>query len=138
MDGEYSHNLDAKKRLTIPSKFRNELGADVVLARGSEGNLLLLPYELWRARIETGIERIAPEKRNALRELAYHYAARMSPDSQGRIIFPKSHLDHAQIDDGVVVIGQGDYCVVWAAEKWDARVAALEGELRDEYAKLEL
>ena len=137
MDGEYSHNLDAKNRLTIPSKFRDELGADVVLVRGSAGNLLLFPYELWRERLKA-IDEFPPEKRNALRELAYHYAARMTPDSQGRIIFPKDHIDHAGIDSALAVVGQGDYCVIWSAEKWNAHIAELEASLRDDYASLQL
>ena len=137
MDGEYSHNLDAKNRLTIPSKYRDELGTDVVLARGSANNLLLLPYEIWRERLK-GIDDFPPAQRNALRELAYHYAARMAPDAQGRIIMPKEHMEHAGINNSVVVIGQGDYCVIWAAEKWNAHIAELEKGLLDDYAALQL
>ena len=136
MDGEYSHNLDAKKRLTIPMKYRDELGADLVLVRGSEKNLLLFPYELWKERLKA-IDEFPPEKRNALRELAYHYAARTAPDSQGRIIIPKDHLTHADVDVSVVVVGQGDYAVIWAAEKWSARIASLEAGLLDDYASLQ-
>jgi MraZ protein len=136
VDGEYSHNLDAKKRLTIPSKYRDELGADVVLVRGSAKNLLLFPYDLWKERLK-GIDEFPPAQRNALRELAYHYASRTSPDAQGRIIIPKDHLDHADIDTSVVVIGQGDYSVIWSAEKWEAHIAELEAGLLDGYAALQ-
>ena len=137
MDGEYAHNLDAKNRLTIPSKFRDDLGADVVLVRGSANNLLLFPYELWRERLK-GIDDFPPAQRNAMRELAYHYAARMTPDAQGRIIFPKEHIDHAGIDGGVVVIGQGDYCVIWSAKKWASHIEELERSLLGDYANLQL
>ena len=137
MDGEYTHSLDSKNRLTIPMKYREELCADVVLACGSAKNLLLLPYEVWKKRLER-ISEFPPARRNALRELANHYAARMSPDSQGRIVMPKLQIDFSGIQSDVVVLGQGDYCVIWASEKWGARLAALEAELLGDYASLEL
>ena len=39
--GEYHHTIDEKKRLIIPSKFREELGEKVVLTRGLDGSLFI-------------------------------------------------------------------------------------------------
>ena len=46
--GEYSHTIDAKGRLIIPSKFREELGDEFVLTKGLDGCLSIYPMEQWK------------------------------------------------------------------------------------------
>ena len=46
--GEYSHTIDAKGRLIIPSKFREELGDEFVLTKGLDGCLSIYPMEHWK------------------------------------------------------------------------------------------
>ncbi|MEK7076574.1 MAG: cell division/cell wall cluster transcriptional repressor MraZ, partial [Patescibacteria group bacterium] len=43
--GEYRHNLDPKKRLAIPFKFRKELGKVAVLTKGLDGCLFIFPLK---------------------------------------------------------------------------------------------
>ncbi len=50
--GEYSHNLDPKKRLSIPAKLRKELGGGAVLTRGLDGCLWLFPSSQWKTLAE--------------------------------------------------------------------------------------
>ena len=45
--GEYRHSLDAKNRLIIPSRFREELGASFVVTRYLEGCLTVYTNEQW-------------------------------------------------------------------------------------------
>ena len=45
--GEYQHNIDDKGRLTIPAKFREELGDGAVLTRGLENCLFLFSKSEW-------------------------------------------------------------------------------------------
>ncbi len=46
--GEYNHAVDPKKRLALPSKFRNELGKTVVVTRGLDKCLFVYPLEVWQ------------------------------------------------------------------------------------------
>lgn len=46
--GEYSHTIDAKGRLIIPAKFRDELGEDFVLTKGLDGCLSIYPNNEWK------------------------------------------------------------------------------------------
>jgi division/cell wall cluster transcriptional repressor MraZ len=48
--GEYLHTLDNKKRLSLPAKFRKEVGRKVVLTRGLDQCLFMFPEKTW-ARI---------------------------------------------------------------------------------------
>ena len=49
--GEYHHNLDNKGRLTLPSKFRDELGEDIVITRGFENTLLVYTSKVFEKYI---------------------------------------------------------------------------------------
>ena len=46
--GEYKYNLDEKKRLTMPVKFRKELGKTAVVTRGIDGCLFLYSEKEWK------------------------------------------------------------------------------------------
>ena len=52
--GEYSHSIDPKKRLAIPSKFRKEIGSRAVITRGLDRCLFIYPLKIWK---EMGKER---------------------------------------------------------------------------------
>jgi MraZ protein len=45
--GEYTHNIDTKKRLALPAKFRGELGARVIITRGLDKCLFVYPIRVW-------------------------------------------------------------------------------------------
>ena len=47
--GEYSHSIDAKGRLIIPSKFREQLGEEFVLTKGLDGCLFVFPNDEWKS-----------------------------------------------------------------------------------------
>ena len=45
--GEYTHSLDAKRRLSLPVKFRKELGKKVVITHGLDSCLFVYPIKQW-------------------------------------------------------------------------------------------
>ena len=47
--GEYNHTVDAKGRLIVPSKFREQLGEDFVVTRGLDGCLSVYANDEWTA-----------------------------------------------------------------------------------------
>ena len=47
--GEYNHTVDAKGRLIVPSKFREQLGEEFVLTKGLDGCLFVYDNEEWTA-----------------------------------------------------------------------------------------
>ncbi|HEY5383162.1 MAG TPA: transcriptional regulator MraZ, partial [Candidatus Paceibacterota bacterium] len=46
--GEYLHTLDSKKRLSLPAKFRKEVGRKVVITRGLDSCLFMFPLAAWK------------------------------------------------------------------------------------------
>ena len=45
--GEYNHTIDAKGRMIVPSKFREQLGNEFVVTKGLDGCLFVYPNEEW-------------------------------------------------------------------------------------------
>ena len=119
--GEYTHNIDTKKRLALPSKFRGELGSRVIITRGLDTCLFAYPVRVW----ETIAEKLAklpmgdPETRSFVR-LLLAGAADIEVDSQGRVVLPEYLRAYAGMEKSVVVAGLYDRIEIWDEEKWKA------------------
>lgn len=127
--GTFEHSLDSKKRITIPVRHREALGAVCILMKGSLGNLTLYPLARWEEMVRAIGDRPL-EEQNELRDVVFAASAEVIPDSQGRIILPASHIGYADIKADVVIIGNDFYDAIWAKEVWDARLADEQEERR--------
>jgi MraZ protein len=120
--GTFEHNLDAKNRLTVPSKFRTALSGGVVLSRGVEKCLSLYPgatYTEIASQALEGINPLSPRGRE-LRRMLYSTALETELDSAGRVMLTPRHLEHAGIDREVVITGAGDCLELWDRSAWEA------------------
>lgn len=119
--GEYHHSLDAKNRLIIPSRFREELGSTFIVTRYLDGCLTVYTQEKWD-RLAEKINAI-PLTNKAGRQFSRIFlskAVECEPDSQGRIQLPSSLITAAGIVKKCSVIGTGDHVEIWAEERWEA------------------
>ncbi len=117
--GEYKHSLDDKSRLTIPSKFREDLGASFVMTRGLDGCLFLFPRADW-SLIEQKL-RAMPLTRADARQFSRFFfsgAAELDLDKQGRVLVPQNLRDYAGITMECVIIGVGTRIEIWDELKW--------------------
>ena len=118
MTGTYKHNIDAKGRLAIPSKLRDELGSVFYLAMGVDACLAVYPQSTWD-RFTEKFASLPMSQSKKMRSL-FANAARCELDSQGRIVIPQKLKKYAGIEKDVVIIGVHDRAEIWAAEKWAA------------------
>ena len=81
--GEYAHSVDAKGRVIMPAKFRDELGTSFVVTRGLEGCLSVYTQEGW-ARFATGMQKLQASKENvrAFKRFLFGSAAELEFDKQ--------------------------------------------------------
>lgn len=116
MRNRFTHNVDTKNRLFIPSKFREELGSEYILTPSLRDPCLTVRSKAnWEAYLEP-IKRIErKDSEVALRRLEGR-SAEVSHDSQGRIIIPPSMLEFAHIEKEAIIIGCGEYVEIWSAE----------------------
>ena len=122
MNGQYAHNIDAKGRLFIPTKLRDELGGTLHVTIGQDHCLSVYSDESWAAFMAR-LKELSYNEVKKLRAL-FAYAADCEPDSQGRILIPAKLREYAGLTKEVVVVGSFDRAEIWSAERW----AAIENE----------
>lgn len=125
--GEYTHTVDDKGRVTIPSKFREDLASGLVVTRGFDQNLMVLPMESWTELAEKVNARpLSDHSVRAFRRRVFSGAVDLEPDKQGRIVLPQYLREFAAIDSEVVIAGMYDYVELWSTEAWQAQRALAE------------
>lgn len=121
--GINSITLDGKGRLAIPTRYRDALGADIVITIDTEETCLLLyPSTQWQV-IEDNLQRLPsfnPAARRIQRLLIGH-ATDIAIDSNGRALLPPLLRDYAHLDKHVVMIGQGNKFEIWDDGLWQSR-----------------
>lgn len=116
--GTYEHNLDAKGRLFIPAKLREDLGSICYLTMGIDGCLAIYPLESWNVFTEKFAS--LPMTKSRLMRPLFANASKCEPDSQGRILIPPALRKYAGLEREVVIIGVHNRAEIWAADKWYA------------------
>ncbi|MDO5783467.1 MAG: division/cell wall cluster transcriptional repressor MraZ [Eubacteriales bacterium] len=119
MKGEYRHTLDAKGRLFIPAKLREELGDSFVVTKGLDQCLFLYPQAAWNA-LEEKIRQLPMSKSRDLQRFFLSSASDVSVDKQGRIVVPTVLRGYAALDHDVTVIGVSERAEIWDTQAWDA------------------
>ena len=116
MTGQYAHNIDAKGRLFIPARLREELGQTLHVTVGMDHCLSIYSDESWAAFTDK-VRSLPYSKAKALRPL-FANAVDCEPDGQGRILIPAKLREYADLQKEVVVIGSFDRAEIWNAERW--------------------
>ena len=117
--GEYTHSIDAKKRLSPPSKVRSELGGRVVVTRGLDQCLFVYPVKTWESLAEKlGSMPIGEAGTRSFVRLMLAGAVDTEVDSQGRILIPDYLKEYAGLSKDVVVAGLWNRLEVWDESKW--------------------
>ena len=119
MTGTYEHSIDAKGRLFIPAKLREELGAAFYLAVGVDACLAVYPQSTWD-RFTEKFASLPMSQSKGMRRL-FANAAKCEPDSQGRIVIPQKLRKYAGLEKETVIIGVHDRAEIWSAEAWNAQ-----------------
>ena len=138
--GEYRSKIGEKKRVSLPKKFRKELGENLILTRGYEDTLVLVNKSMWTKIAKDVIDGSFINKniRDTSRFLVGS-AKEVQTDSQGRFVIPEALYEHAELSEEVVFIGLVNWVEIWSKDKWLKRLDYLKkngDEIADEISKM--
>ena len=118
--GEYSHSIDPKKRLAVPSKFRADLKNKVVITRGLDKCLFIYPMKVWtELAVKLGTMPVGESSTRSFVRLMLAGAVDVEVDSQGRILVPDYLKKYAGLKKDVIVAGLYNRLEIWDEKKWN-------------------
>jgi MraZ protein len=117
--GEHQHSLDAKGRVILPARFRDQLEGGAVMAKALDGCLAVYPnaeFAQVAARLNDARNRGARERQAA--RTFFAGAVEIMPDKQGRVAIPPTLREYAALDRDVIVAGNFDHIELWDAQRF--------------------
>jgi len=129
MIGEYRHNIDAKKRIAVPAKFRKEIGEKAIIAKGQEKCLFVYPVGEWEkvaeklSQLPTG----SADNRNFVR-IFLSGAVDVEIDALGRILVPDYLKEFAGLKEKVVITGLYKKLEIWDEGHWNDYKTKMESQ----------
>lgn len=130
--GEYQHQIDSKKRLAIPAKFRKELGKSAILTRGLDNCLFLFTRVEW-GKLVKRLEDLPIGQSDArgFVRLMLAGAMEVNIDVLGRILVPEYLKTYASLKKGVIVAGLYSRIEIWDERRWGRYKLRTEKEVGD-------
>lgn len=117
--GEYKHTLDDKKRISLPSKFRKEIGKKIVITHGLDQCLFIYSMTEWKEiSKKIGELGMGQADRRGFNRFMLAGASEISVDSVGRILIPEHLRDFAKVKSKVVFTGVYNRIEIWDDKLW--------------------
>lgn len=125
--GKYQNSIDAKGRMIVPAKFRDELGQKCIVSKAIDRCLEIHPMSEW----ERFMEKLSklPTADPKARQLARHFyasAVEGEIDKQGRLTLPQELREYANIGKDLITVGSYEKIEVWSKEEWDSSESTKE------------
>ncbi len=117
--GEYEHSLDAKGRLIMPSKLRQDIGEKFIITKGLDGCLFVFSQNEWN-NFETKLKTLPLSDKNARNFVRFFLsgATECEIDKQGRFLIPANLRESAKLEKDAMIVGVGTRLEIWNKETW--------------------
>ena len=117
--GEYTHTLDEKKRISLPSKFRKALGKKIIITHGLDSCLFLYhPNEWEKISIKLSELGMGQAETRAFNRFILAGAVEAEVDGMGRVLIPEYLRDFADLKSKVVFTGVHSRIEIWNEKRW--------------------
>ena len=118
--GEFKHTVDDKKRISMPIKFRKEIGKNIIVTKGLDNCLFLYPLKEWKNISEKlGSLGMGQSDTRGFNRFMLAGASEISVDSVGRILIPDHLKSFAGIENKVVFAGVHNRVEIWDDARWE-------------------
>ncbi len=121
--GEFRHTIDDKNRLSLPSKFRKEMGKHVVVTPGLDSCLFIFTMKQWEkisGHLSAGESSLLQADNRGFNRFLLGGAVEAEIDAVGRMLLPEHLRERAKLKSKVVFIGVGDRAELWDEGTWNA------------------
>ena len=122
--GMTNHSIDAKGRIVLPARLREQIGETYYLARGFGNKCIqVMSVEQFNAMCE----KILALPANLSMAVQYTFnatAVEVTSNAQGRVIIPQSLREFAEIEGDAVVIGMTNRLEIWSKKNYEDYVAS--------------
>lgn len=117
--GEYEHSIDAKGRLIMPSKLREDIGEKFVITKGLDGCLFAYSQSEWLI-FEEKLKTLPLTNKDARNFVRFFLAGAIECeiDKQGRFLIAGNLREYATLEKEVIIIGVATRIEIWNKEKW--------------------
>ena len=131
--GASNLSIDAKGRIAVPTRYREELGANLVITADPSGCLLLFPSEAWQP-FEARVSALPNlnTRVKALQRMWLGYKLDCEVDSAGRVVLTPEMRAYAKLDSKVQMIGQGDRFELWSERGWQDVIDLAQQTMRED------
>ena len=137
--GEYIHTIDEKNRVSMPAKFRKELGKKIIITPGLDACLFIFTIKEWtkvskKLSDSTNDLSFLKADQRSFNRYMFGRAAEVEIDSIGRILIPDFLKDAIGLKDKAAIIGVEDRVEVWNEKAWSQNKEVVEkqaGELAE-------
>lgn len=127
--GEYRHTMDDKNRLSLPAKFRKELGKKIIMTRGLDRCLFVYPVAEWKKFSEQLASlSIGSAEGRGFSRAVIGGAMEVDLDASGRVLVPDHLKSYATLSAKVVVAGIHNRVELWNEEAWNSYTSGVEKE----------
>ena len=119
--GKYQNSIDAKSRMIVPAKFRDELGTKCVVSKALDHCLEIHPMDEWETFVNEKLKVLSSFDPKA-RQLARYFSSSAETceiDKQGRITIPQELREYAGIEKELVTVGAFEKIEVWSKDAWE-------------------
>ena len=130
--GEFTHKMDNKNRIMMPSEFRDILSEEFYITKGPEKSLVIYTkdeFEKQSQRLDNLV--IENKKNRAIKRLFFSSTIKTSLDKQGRVLLNKNLRDYANIFSEAMIIGNNTTIEIWDVATWEAYINEVEVNLSD-------
>ncbi len=129
--GEYIHTIDEKNRMSLPAKFRKELGKKIIITPGLGQCLFIFTNKEWEkvskklSDSDNDLSFLKADQRNFNRYM-FGRAVEVETDSIGRILIPDFLKERIGLKNTAAIVGVKDRVEVWSEKKWSEEKALVE------------
>ena len=120
--GEYEHTIDAKGRLSMPSKLRRDMGETFIVTKGLDGCLFAFSQDEWK-NFETKLKSLPLSDKNARNFVRFFLAGatECEIDKQGRFLIPSNLREAGKLEKEAIIIGVGTRLEIWNKDVWTSK-----------------